>query len=57
MLTYLPEISEQVQERSVSCSVSIRESVVPSREFLQEKDLLMVDLLPVHRLPDMVCYT
>ena len=25
--------------------------------FLQEKDLLMVDLLPVHRLPDMVCYT
>ena len=47
------EISEQVQERSVSCSDSIRESVVPSKVFLQEKDLLTVDHLPVHRLQDM----
>ena len=52
-----PKISEQVQERSVSCSDSIRESVVPSKVFLQEKDLLTVDHLPVHRLQDMVCYT
>ena len=43
--------------KSVSCSDSIRESVVPSKVFLQEKDLLTVDHLPVHRLQDMVCYT
>ena len=34
------EISEQVQERSVSCSVSIRESVVPSRESYRKRTYL-----------------
>ena len=51
-----PEISEQVQERSDICSDSTRESVDPSKEYLQERVLPMVDHLPVHRLPDMVCY-
>ena len=44
------EISEQVPERSASCSVSTRESADHLREFSQVRDLHMVDHLLVHRL-------
>ena len=55
--TYLPEISEQVQERSVSYSASTRESADYTREFSRVRDLHTVVLSHVHRQPDMVCYT
>ena len=57
MWTYQQVISELVQERSDLCLASSRESVVLSKVFLPVKDLHTVDLLPVHRLQDMVYYT
>lgn len=53
----MPEISEQVQERSVSYSASTRESADYTREFSQVRDLHTAVLSHVHRQPDMVCYT
>ena len=54
---FLPVISEQAEERSVSYSDSIRESVDPTKVFLQVRDLHMVDHLLVQKLQDMVYYT
>ncbi len=51
---FLLEISEQVQERSVICSDSIRESVDYMKVFLQEKGLSYGGSLAVQRLQDMV---
>ena len=47
-----PEISEQVQERSDICLVSIRESAAYMKVFLQEKDFPTADPLHVQRLQD-----
>ena len=54
ILMFLQEISVQAQERSDICSDSTRESVEYMKEFLQEKDFPMVDLLLVQKLQDMV---
>ncbi len=51
------DISEQAQEKSDSCSVSIRESVECSKVFLQVKDSATVDPLHVQKLQVMVYYT
>ena len=54
ILMFQQEILVQAQERSDICSDSTRESVEYMKEFLQEKDFPMVDLLLVQRLQDMV---
>ena len=49
--------SEQAQEKSDSCSVSIRESVECSKAYLQVRDLHTVDHLQEQKLQVMVYYT